>query len=484
VQLADPQLGMLHWDRDWTEELTMLRLAVQHVNRLRPRFLLISGDLINAFPTSEHEAVGARQVASFKEALHELNPSIPVILQPGNHDIGQRPTTADIDRYRARFGDDYYSFWVGGVMYISLNSQYYREADEVLPLAQAHDEWASAAFCEAVERGARHVVVLSHVPPFISEEDEQAGWANWKHEPRRRLLGWASDAHAKLWLAGHYHGNAVGTSRSGIEVVTTSSCGGVINWNLEPSRIATQPFPDFKKVVGSPPVVADARHSGMRIVRVTESGFTHRWFELAQVPPSLDDAFASRAHWSTVKERFQLADVMGLTSANSFMKRKSSMNVMLPQRSRSMCTAADVEAIRKARKQHPSSAAEAALTRAESAAIPGDAPPESSPSAVQLARVGSTDSLGRAHADGAGEEGAGAGEGAAEAATERRTPKRLLGADSLLTSSGAATAAQTAAGDRNQLERRSSGVAETVRAFESRARGESIDGADGSDATN
>ena len=34
VQLADPQLGMLHWDRDWTEELTMLRLALQHVNRL------------------------------------------------------------------------------------------------------------------------------------------------------------------------------------------------------------------------------------------------------------------------------------------------------------------------------------------------------------------------------------------------------------------------------------------------------------------
>lgn len=34
VQLADPQLGMLHFDRDWTEELTMLRLAVQHVNRL------------------------------------------------------------------------------------------------------------------------------------------------------------------------------------------------------------------------------------------------------------------------------------------------------------------------------------------------------------------------------------------------------------------------------------------------------------------
>ena len=55
MQLADPQLGMLHWDKEWSEELTMLRLAIQHVNRLKPRFLFISGDLINAFPTDESD---------------------------------------------------------------------------------------------------------------------------------------------------------------------------------------------------------------------------------------------------------------------------------------------------------------------------------------------------------------------------------------------------------------------------------------------
>ncbi len=40
----------------------MLRLAIQHINRLKPRFLLVSGDLINAFPTADAEAVAARQV--------------------------------------------------------------------------------------------------------------------------------------------------------------------------------------------------------------------------------------------------------------------------------------------------------------------------------------------------------------------------------------------------------------------------------------
>ena len=326
VQLADPQLGMLHWDRDWTEELTMLRLAVQHVNRLRPKFLLISGDLINAFPTEESDAVAAREVASFKEALHELTPSIPLVLQPGNHDVGQQPTRADVERYRERFGDDYFSFWVGGVLYVALNSQYYFDDAHVLRERREQDAWARRAFAEATARRAAHVVVLSHVPPFVADEDEQAGWANWRHEHRRALLDAAAAAGAKLWLCGHYHGNARGVSAGGVEVVTTSSCGGVINWTLEPKAIATQPFPDFKKVVGTPPVVADARHSGMRLVRVTEAGFTHRWFELADVPATFDDAFSPKPRWSAVRERYgNLADVMGIGPSPTAAMRASMM---------------------------------------------------------------------------------------------------------------------------------------------------------------
>ena len=352
VQLADPQLGMLHADADWTEELTMLRLAIQHCNRLRPRFLLISGDLINAFPSPDLPdggAVPARQVASFKEALHDLSPSIPLVLIPGNHDIGQVPTAGDIERYRERFGDDYFSFWVGGVLYVALNSQYYRDDDEVPALRAAQDEWAEKAFGEAKEHGAQHVVVLCHVPPFVSEEDEQAGWANWQHEHRKRIMRMAADANVKLFLCGHYHGNAVARSSSGIEVVTTSSCGGVINWTLSPSMIATQPFPDFKKVVGNPPIVADARHSGMRIVRVGEDRITHRWYELADVPATLDGCFVPASPMVNGKDRAaDMAEVMGLTPGGSF-KRQAAMGVVLPKRSQSICSPLESSAMRAAR---------------------------------------------------------------------------------------------------------------------------------------
>jgi hypothetical protein len=261
-----------------------------------------------------------RQVASFKEALHELSPDIPLVLQPGNHDVGQSPTPADIERYRQRFGDDYFEFWVGGVLYIALNSQYYRDDSAVERERLEQDAWVERTFASALERRPKHVVMLSHVPPFVHDEEEQPGWANWPQEPRRAMLSAAGKVGAKLWLCGHYHGNSHGVSSGSIEVVTTSSCGGVINWTEEPSLVATQPFPDFSKVVGTPPVLADASHSGMRLVRVTEHGFSHRWFELADVPATFEDAFAprSRAVPSKAADRFgHLADVMGLSPATS-----------------------------------------------------------------------------------------------------------------------------------------------------------------------
>ena len=132
--------------------------------------------------------------------------------------------------------------------YISLNSQYYFDDEDTVALREQQDAWAHQAFREATLYQAKHVVVLSHVPPFVADEDEQAGWANWKWHHRRALLDAATAAGAKLWLSGHYHGNSVATSRGGIEVVVTSSCGGVINWTLDASLIATQPFPDFSKV--------------------------------------------------------------------------------------------------------------------------------------------------------------------------------------------------------------------------------------------
>ena len=161
------------------------------------------------------------------------------------------------------------------------------------------------------------MVVLSHVPPFVHEEGEEHGWANWQLDARAAIIAAASRGGARLWLSGHFHGNCVGNSSSGIEVVTTSACGGVINWKLPAGQVAVQPFPDFSKVVGSPAVVADARHSGMRIVRVEEQGFKHAWVTLRDAPVTLDEAFVtardhSPSRWTQVLSGAGLEHILGL----------------------------------------------------------------------------------------------------------------------------------------------------------------------------
>jgi 3',5'-cyclic AMP phosphodiesterase CpdA len=153
----------------------MLKLAIDHVNRLRPRFLLISGDFTNAWPCEENARVVAAQVAtlatlrrvatctctvhahahmhmgmpllrwppskrgphpnpaqvaSFQEALRELDPSIPLILQPGNHDVGQNPSAGAAAAYPAAalpcYGPTYYgSTYYGSTYY---GSTYYGPA--------------------------------------------------------------------------------------------------------------------------------------------------------------------------------------------------------------------------------------------------------------------------------------------------------------------------------------------------------------------
>ena len=93
VQLADPQLGMLLRDRSWSEELDMLRLAIEHVNRLRPRFVIVSGDLVNAFPEEDGDAAAREgEGEALEGALAELDARVGLVLQPGNHDLGQAPT--------------------------------------------------------------------------------------------------------------------------------------------------------------------------------------------------------------------------------------------------------------------------------------------------------------------------------------------------------------------------------------------------------
>ena len=47
LQLADTQLGLFKKDEAWDGEVRHCELAVAQINRLRPKFVIVCGDLTN-----------------------------------------------------------------------------------------------------------------------------------------------------------------------------------------------------------------------------------------------------------------------------------------------------------------------------------------------------------------------------------------------------------------------------------------------------
>ena len=121
IQSADTQFGLIDsWnkvtpeeDQKWDEEIRNTKKAIQAANSMcpKPKFFIVCGDMVNAFPWEKHND---QQVKDFAEVFQELEPSIPLVCVCGNHDVGDTPTQDSLQKYRSNFGDDFFSFWVGG----------------------------------------------------------------------------------------------------------------------------------------------------------------------------------------------------------------------------------------------------------------------------------------------------------------------------------------------------------------------------------
>src|SRR2546430_15844275 len=80
IQLSDPQFGMFTNDKDFAQETANFEFAVATINRLKPAFVVITGDLIN-------KPGDAAQVAEFKRIVKKIDSAISVYNVVGNHDI-------------------------------------------------------------------------------------------------------------------------------------------------------------------------------------------------------------------------------------------------------------------------------------------------------------------------------------------------------------------------------------------------------------
>ena len=248
IQLADPQFGMFTFDRDFAQETANYSFAVENINRLRPQFVVICGDLIN-------KPGDAAQATEYKRITAEIDPSIRVYAVPGNHDVGNEPTQELLDTYRERFGPDYYSFREGDVYGIVLDSSLLGAPKNVPKEAERQKEWLREELKTAQASGARHIVVFQHHSWFLENPEEEDQYFNIPRETRAEYLKMLKDAGVKYVFAGHYHRNALATDGD-LEMITSGPVG--------------QPLGDDP--------------SGLRIVTVGEDRLTHHYYPLGRIP--------------------------------------------------------------------------------------------------------------------------------------------------------------------------------------------------------
>ncbi|ETW06893.1 AGC/PDK1 protein kinase [Aphanomyces invadans] len=171
VHISGPALGLLHGDgvhddadSSWRRQLEDFEQVLMAINELHPVFVVLSGNMTtnDAAVDAKDTETRAQTIAAFQEVVNRaLDPTIRVVFVPGEGTSDQS----------APFGDDFYSFWVGGVKYIVLNSALFIQSESTLERSLAQDKWLQAE----LEHGslcAHHVCVFSHHPFFVEAIDE------------------------------------------------------------------------------------------------------------------------------------------------------------------------------------------------------------------------------------------------------------------------------------------------------------------------
>jgi len=241
---ADTQFGLI--DRyilkkeepNWDKEIALTQSAIQALNEMKPKpkFFVICGDMLDSFPGPDENllALRERQYVDFVHVFKNLDPEIKLVCICGNHDVGDEPTEEMVKVYRRQFGPDFFSFWVSGVKFVVLNSQYFK-APGFVPKETADQ----LKFMETIADGdAKHIVVFQHIPFFVEHPDEDGTYFNIDKGLRLDLLDKLKSAGVRYIFCGHLHRNA-GAFYNGMEDVVTSAIGAQLGNDKSGFRIVT-----------------------------------------------------------------------------------------------------------------------------------------------------------------------------------------------------------------------------------------------------
>ena len=248
IQITDPQFGMFENNAGFEKETALYEKAVASINRLKPDFVVITGDLVN---NSKSEA----QIIEFKRITSTIDRGIPVYYTPGNHDIGNIPDKQSIAKYKKDFGSDRFAFSHKGSLLIGFNTSLIKV--DMQPDEQNQYKWLVKQLDKS--RKATHRILFCHYPLFNAAVDEEEAYSNIAPASRKKYLSLFESYKVDAVFSGHHHNNAI-NSYNQIQLITTSALG---------------------KPLGKAP-------SGMRIVKIYNDKLVHEYYGLDEVPASVD----------------------------------------------------------------------------------------------------------------------------------------------------------------------------------------------------
>ncbi|MDO8538857.1 MAG: metallophosphoesterase [Opitutaceae bacterium] len=252
IQLSDPQLGMFTDNRDFVQDAANFEFTVTAVNRLKPAFVVITGDLVN-------KPGDPAQIAEYRRIVAKIDRSIPVYNIAGNHDIENVPTPGTVAAYNRIFGPDRYTFRHDGLVGIVLNSTVIHSPQETPEQLAGQERWLRAELTKARAENPRHIVVFQHHPWFIKSAGEPDQYFNIPLARRAAYLALFRQFGVRYLFCGHYHRNA--EARDGeIENVTSGPVG--------------KPLGGAK--------------SGIRVAIVRHDRIEHRYIELSELPTHIE----------------------------------------------------------------------------------------------------------------------------------------------------------------------------------------------------
>lgn len=235
IQITDTQIGFQDTSAHFRISDSLMMSAVRAINKIHPACVIHTGDLVNDFGNEEQKAI-------YKRLMDQIDPSIPVFVVPGNHDI--RGWTAEKrDRYVEFVGYDRFSEKVGDCALIGFDSNCIR--DNAVKAEEEQFVWLEEELKRA--QGSRHIFLFCHCPVAMFALNEPDGHNNFPKEKRARYIELFSRYGVEGIFSGHSH--LGGYFRA----------GGIRHVNSMPvSKAFLTGF------------------SGINIVTVTDGGFTFR----------------------------------------------------------------------------------------------------------------------------------------------------------------------------------------------------------------